>query len=106
MGFRWELGTELRPNKNLVCWELGTELRTHAHVFPTETELGLELGVGAWLFQVYRELGKELGTLGWFSVLILHQVAGQWEYGTMDGIMYNLKHIHEYYTCFLQAEET
>ena len=72
MGFHWELGTELRPNENLVCWELGTELRTRAHVFPTEMELGLELGVGTWLFQVCRELGKELGMLGRFSVLVLH----------------------------------
>ena len=41
-----------------------------------------------------------------FSACFTHQVAGQWEYGTMNGIMYILKHIDEYYTCFLQGEET
>ena len=43
---------------------------------------------------------------GIFSGCFTHQVAGQWEYGTMDGIMYNLKHIHQYYTCSLQAGAT
>ena len=43
---------------------------------------------------------------GIFSGCFTHQVAGQWEYGTMDGIMYNMKHIHEYYTCSLQAGAT
>ena len=38
-----------------------------------------------------------------FSGCFTHQVAGQWEYGTMNGIMYNLKHIHQYYTCSLQG---
>ena len=66
MRFPRELGTELRPNADLVCWELGMELCTRAHVFPTKTELGLELGVGARLLQVCQELGKELGMLGRF----------------------------------------
>ena len=83
------------------------ELDTRAHVFPTEKELWLELGVHAYLIQVCRELGMELWTLAAFLVVVFtHQVAGQWEYGTMDGIMYNLKHIHQYYTCSLQAGAT
>ena len=80
------------------------ELRTHTHAFPAEMELGLELGVGACLFQVCRELGKELGMLGRFLVLVLHI---RWQgSGNMVHIMYNVKHIHEYYTCFLQGEAT
>ena len=83
------------------------ELDTRAHVFPTEKELWLELGVHAYLIQVLPRIRYGImDARSIFSGCFTHQVAGQWEYGTMDGIMYNLKHIHQYYTCSLQAGAT